>query len=188
MANLGVAILLQVLGWGITRLNTIVGEIIWGLLAIVGVYLIWRAYKQQKKQRASELHKGKDSGIKDIQEMQEVQIEVFETKCAYNGDIKCFLVVVVLRLKTRVVPRHLAWIRLVIAGKEFDPISSKPPLVDEIKHAQQKYELEYEVDTHTFLKGRYVDSNAKRSPPNCWGSILANVGGADWKSEEFEIV
>lgn len=105
----------------------------------------------------------------------------------YNGDTKCLLVVVVLRLKTRIVPRHLAWIQLVIADKPFDSISSKPPLGDEIKHTQQQYELEYEVDAHTFLKGIYADSKTMQQRPNSWGHILANAGGIDWKSEEFEI-
>ena len=164
------------------------------LFALAAVPLIWgfwplvfgKKSKQDKKQKKQQNRKMVFGWLST--RSKEVKIEVFETKCSYNGDTKCFLVGEEVILKTKVVSQHLAWIRLVIAGKEFDPISSKPPLGDEVKHTQQKYELEYEVDADTFLKGRrYAEPQTMRLYPKYWGFILANVGGIDWKSGEFEI-
>jgi len=119
----------------------------------------------------------------------EVNIEIFEAHySSYNRDKDCFLVMVRLTLKATVVPLQLAWLRLMIAGKAFDSVSAKPKLADKIEYTQQTYELEYEVDAHTFLKGRYADPNTMQQRSNCWGHILANAGGTDWKSKEFEII
>jgi len=196
----GEAIVFMAIGGLAAYLKPPVGIPILVVLLILGIYLIWRAYKQQKKQQVSKLHRRKDSEGKQIsgtptqpaeskQDIKEVKIEVSEANSYdYDGDKKCFLIMVVLVLKPTVVPLHLGWLRLVIAGKVFDTVSVKPPLTNKIEHTQQTHELEYEVDVDTFLKGRYVDLNTMQKRPNCWGYISANAGGQEWKSEEFEIM
>jgi len=156
-----------------------------GIFLVVAAYL-WIEWLRGKKQKPR-----KDKGVVPhwlSARRKRVKIDVSEAKYTEYIQAKgCFLVTVTLRLQSTRVPLQLAWLQLVITGKAFDPISSKPPLTDKIEHREQTYELQYEVDYHAFRKGQLTESNLKQPSDNSRGFILANAGGKEWRSEEFEI-
>ena len=61
----GEALILQALGYFFTRLNSIFGGIAWGLLFLVGVFLIWRAYRKRNVGNGLEITNYADKIIVD---------------------------------------------------------------------------------------------------------------------------
>lgn len=81
---------------------------------------------------------------------------------------------------------HLSWVRLCMAGKQFDPIQSTPALKDSIEHTEESYEVKFEIPVQTFLKARYpAGATEPTSEPEA--QIYVKAGGADWYSETFAI-
>jgi hypothetical protein len=188
------AVAIAAVGWGLQMWEIAAKPLGMALVGIGGTmilfvlcYGIWHLRKRRQA-RKIKVAKEADAPTESQQATPEVTLAISKANSSYVGEKKCFLVTVCVTLTATIVPLQLAWLRLVIAEKAFAPVAQTPKETDRIEHKQEVYEVQYEVDRHTCLKGRYADSKSRQSRENCWGYISANAGGQNWESEDFEII